>query len=157
MNAQIEELLETFDDETDNGKLYINYPMIEAIRYTKRLPDLAFSSYVVSREDCYGDGFKAMSQEFSDYGSLDFIVLDFRKELTKERYMQVKDNWEMLKMQHASKANYLCNHSEGVPVDKDSISQKRLFQAQLSQYILPSDEVSIICAIPLFQFDYFKH
>ena len=38
MNSQIEEMLDLFNDETDNGRLYINYPMVEAIRYTKTLP-----------------------------------------------------------------------------------------------------------------------
>ena len=39
MNQQISEMLDLFNDETDNGLLYINYPMLEAIRYTKTLPD----------------------------------------------------------------------------------------------------------------------
>lgn len=157
MNSQLSEMLDLFDDETDNGKLYINYPMIEAIRYTKRLPDKKFVSYLVSRNACHGDGFKALAQEFSEYGSLDFIVLDFRRKQTKERYMQVKENWEMLKIQHVAKANYLCNHQEGMPIDKDSVSQKRIFQAQLAQFVLPHNEVSIISAIPIFQYDYFRH
>lgn len=157
MNARIGEMLEVFSDETDNGKLYINYPMIEAIRYTKLLPDHQFASYTVSREDCMGDGFKTMAQDFSDYGSLDFIVLDTRKAPSKERYMQVKDNWELLKIQHVGKANYLCNGQDVLPLDKETISQKKLFGAQLSNFVISGNEVSIICAIPLFQYDYFKH
>ena len=35
INRRVEEMLKLFDDETDNGKLYINYPMIESIRYTR--------------------------------------------------------------------------------------------------------------------------
>ena len=157
MNGQIAEMLDMFDDETDNGKLYINYPMVEAIRYTKYLPDSQFVTYAVSRSDCHGDGFKALTQEFSDYGSLDFIVLDFRKELSKERYLQVRDNWDLLKVQTVSKANYLCNRQDGMPSDKESISQKRLFRIQLDQFVIPHNAVSIISAIPLFHFDYFKH
>lgn len=156
MNGQISEMLDMFDDETGNGKLYINYPMVEAIRYTKQLPDRQFVSYSVSRADCYNDGFKALVQKFSDYGSLDFIVLDFRKELTKEHYMHVRDNWDLLKVQNVTKANFLCNRLETMPVEKESISQKRLFQAQLERFVIPHDAVSIISAIPLFHFDYFK-
>lgn len=47
MNSQLEEMLDMFDDETDNGRLYINYPMVEAIRYTKNLPDADYWTYVV--------------------------------------------------------------------------------------------------------------
>ena len=49
INRRVEEMLALFDDETDNGKLYINYPMIESIRYTKELPDDAYVGYTVGR------------------------------------------------------------------------------------------------------------
>ena len=39
LNKQLEDLLSFFNEETEHGKLYINYPMIEAIRYTKEIPD----------------------------------------------------------------------------------------------------------------------
>ena len=39
INSQLTEMLDFFSDETDNGKLYINYPMIESIRCTRKLPD----------------------------------------------------------------------------------------------------------------------
>ena len=45
INRRVEEMLTLFDDETDNGKLYINYPMIESIRYTQELPDDAYAGY----------------------------------------------------------------------------------------------------------------
>lgn len=35
-NLRIRELLEYFDNETEHGKLFINYPMIESIRYFKK-------------------------------------------------------------------------------------------------------------------------
>lgn len=38
-NAQVLELLKYFNEETENGKLFISYPMIESIQYTKELPD----------------------------------------------------------------------------------------------------------------------
>lgn len=31
--------MDYFSDETENGKLYINYPMIESLKYTKEIPD----------------------------------------------------------------------------------------------------------------------
>lgn len=65
MNNQISQMLSLFNDETDQGKLYINYPMIEAIRYTKTLPDEHFPEYSVSRTDCHDKGFKEMAQQFS--------------------------------------------------------------------------------------------
>ena len=52
INSQVAEMLSMFNDETDRGKLYINYPMIESIRYTKELPDASYQTYVVTREEC---------------------------------------------------------------------------------------------------------
>ena len=58
MNSRISEMLDMFDNETENGKLYINYPMVEAIRYTKHLPDSMFYTYTVSRQQCRDISFK---------------------------------------------------------------------------------------------------
>ena len=48
MNEILSEMLEYFDDETGNGKLYVNYPMVESLKYTKELPDEHYAEYVVS-------------------------------------------------------------------------------------------------------------
>ena len=156
MNQQISEMLDLFCDETENGQLYINYPMIEAIRYTKELPDPHFIEYTISRTECHDKGFKDIAQQFSSYSSLDFIVLDFRKNPSSKKVASVKQNWNLLENQNVAKANKLCNGINELPTDKDSISQKRIFEKQLSQYVLPKDEVSIISAFPLFKYIYFK-
>jgi hypothetical protein len=157
MNRQISEMLELFNDETDNGQLYINYPMIEAIRYTKELPDSHFSEYCVSRTECQYKGFKDLTQLFSAYGSLDFIVFDFRKPPSEKKVSFVKQNWALLEQQNVVKANMICNGEPDIPADKSTISQKKIFESQLSQFILPKDEVAILSAFPLFNFNYFKH
>lgn len=156
MNRQLSEMLDLFNDETDNGKLYINYPMLEAIRYTKELPDAHYYEYTVSRTDCHDIGFKDLAQRFSAYGSLDFIVLNFHSPPRQNKIDQVGRNWTMLKEQNTIKANYICNNRLNTPLDKESISQKRIFDAQLSKHLLPKAEVSILSAFPLFIFDYFK-
>ena len=156
MNTQLSEMLDLFCDETDNGRLYINYPMIEAIRYTKKLPDKDFSDYCVSRTDCHDKGFKNLVQKFSAYGSLDFIVLDFRKSPNEKKVSVIKQNWILLERQNVIKANNLCNGELDIPANKDTISQQRIFASQVSRFILPKGVVSILSAFPLFIFDYFK-
>ncbi|MBR4353038.1 MAG: hypothetical protein IKQ01_08230 [Bacteroidales bacterium] len=157
MNQQISEMLDLFNDETDNGLLYINYPMLEAIRYTKTLPDPHYAEYTVSRIDCHEKGFKDLAEQFTDYHSFDFIVLDFRRTPAEIKVSTTKRNWALLETQNVIKANKLCNGELTIPVDKDAISQRRIFEAQLSQFIIPKDEVSILSAFPLFNFNYFKH
>ena len=110
INRQLKEMLSIFNDETEYGKLYINYPMIEAIRYTKELPDDKYYEYVVSRAEC--SSFKRLAADFSAYSSLDFILIDSRKdvsELSEKKLKSLRDNWEHLKKQNVNKANYICH------------------------------------------------
>ena len=81
--------------------------MIESIRYTKKLPDKDYFLYSVSREQC--TNFKKLAADFSDYASLDFILLDDRKEPTEKKLESLRANWEYLKAQNVCKANYLCH------------------------------------------------
>ena len=77
LNNQLSKLLDFFDDETGQGKLFINYPMVESIRYTKKLPDTQYNTYTFSLDDL--GTFKKDSVTFSYYKNLDFIAAHFRK------------------------------------------------------------------------------
>ena len=90
-------------------------------------------------------------------GSLDFIVFDFRKPPSDKKVSIVKQNWTLLERQNVVKANMICTGELGIPADKSTISQKKIFEAQVSQLIIPKDEVAILSAFPLFNFNYFKH
>ena len=45
-------MTEHFTDSTDEGKLLVNYPMVESYRHLRALPDTDYLSRVVSRKDC---------------------------------------------------------------------------------------------------------
>lgn len=154
MNSQLEEMLDKFNDETDNGRLYINYPMVEAIRYTKNLPDKDYWTYVVSKKECTDSSFKSIADSFSDYKSLDFLTLSTRRTATEKEIRSRLDNWRLLIVQNVSKANYICSGENEMPEDKDAVSQNAIFDAQ-KVYIIRSESVSILSAFPLFLFDYF--
>lgn len=156
MNKRISEMLGMFSDETDTGKLYINYPMVEAIRYTKKLPDEDFVEYTITRKECQDKGFKGLAQEFSHYKSLDYIVPDLRKQISGESREKIRSNWQILQEMNVSKANYLCCGEKLVPTDKNGISQQNIFNTQLEKHIIPYDSVAILSAFPLFNFEYFK-
>ena len=64
LNSQLKEMLDFFSDETDNGKLYISYPMIESIKCTQQLPDKHFYEYKVTKEDC--SDFKNYERNYSE-------------------------------------------------------------------------------------------
>lgn len=154
MNSQNEEMLDLFNDETDNGRLYINYPMVEAIRYTKTLPDSDYLTYVISRKECINSSFKNIADSFSDYKSLDFLTLSTRRPATEKEIRSRLDNWSLLIAQNVSKANYICSGEKEIPEDKHTVSQIAIFDAQ-KEFLINSESISIISAFPLFLFDYF--
>lgn len=148
INKRLKKMLALFDEETDNGKLYINYPMIESIRYTKELPDEDYDGYTVTRREC--DDFKHLAREFSAYNSLDHILFMDGETPTKEKFMRVKDNWQYLKEMNVRKANYLITGQHSMPAEKTVIDQLSLFDSQVSKYVTPKDSVAILNSFPIF-------
>ena len=161
VNNVLIEMLDFFNDETEHGKLYINYPMVESIKCTQKLPDENFFEYKVTREDC-SDFKDYVSRVYNYYGSTDFIQFSTDKKtkelrlITKEREQFVKENWEYLKEQNIKKANYICKDVYDYPENKSDVDQKSIFGSQLEKFVLLKNEVSILNAFPLFLFEYFK-
>lgn len=161
LNKQLHEMLDFFSDETENGKLYVNYPMIESIKCTQELPDEHFVEYKVSKNNC-SDFKNYVTTHYDFYKSTDFLQFSIDKKTDKlrpisdERQKKVSANWEILKDQNVKKANFICNNVYVHPNSKNDISQKIIFNNQLTKFVIPNDEVSILCAFPLFLFEYFK-
>lgn len=140
-NAEVIELLEYFKEETDYGKLFISYPMIESIQYTKELPDEQFHSYIVTRENSKGDIFKKDAKRFCYYRGYDFL--------------KGETNWKHLIKQHVQKANMLVINELSWPKLKDDVEQDSVFRAQLEKYVDAIGSVAILNAFPLFLYYYF--
>lgn len=158
MNRRLEEMLALFDDETDNGKLYVSYPMVESLCYTKELPDEHFFEYAIKRCDCLKCSFKDLAAAFSHYGSFDFIELPDpgHHKAGKREIERVRDNWIHLVNQHSAKANFICSGHCCRPEDKAAVSQQKIFAAQMAKYLAVDDSVAILNAFPMFLFEYFK-
>lgn len=154
MNRQIEEMLQMFDNETDAGKLYVNYPMVESIRYTKELPDADYPYYEISRDDCHD--FKRRAHEFSHYVGFDHILFKEGETPSKEKYQNIEENWRHLKIMNVSKANLIVNGRHSIPEDKSDIDQLSIFRSQKLQFVEPRDCVSILNSFPIFLYDYLK-
>ena len=154
INRRVREMLTWFDDETGNGKLYINYPMIESIRYTRELPDADYINYVVSREEC--KDFKHMARDFSAYNSLDHLLFKDGEVPTKEKYIKVKDNWSYLKQMNVAKAHRLITGENSMPVNKSMVNQLSIFDGQVSHFVTPKSMVAILNSFPIFIYEYMK-
>lgn len=154
INLRVKEMLLLFADETENGKLYINYPMIESIGYTKELPDAHYVHYVVSRKEC--KDFKRLAHDFSAYDNLDHILFKDGETPTKEKYILVKDNWQHLKQMNVCKANLLTSGQNAMPAQKSDINQLAIFNKQLSLFVETDERVSILNSFPIFIYEYLK-
>ena len=76
------EMLEYFSESTDEGKLYINYPMVEACKHFSGLPDVGYLNRCVSVDDI--ESYKQIvgtESRFQNYGrdfcrpALDALIL----------------------------------------------------------------------------------
>lgn len=151
LNTKVQQMLSVFDNETETGKLYISYPMVEALRHTKHLPDCHFYEYTANREE--SKHFKEIAAHFSDYKNDKFIT--FKTNSTIEEQNEVKHNWTMLVEQNVKKANWLCTEKKELPTNLEKISQQNIFSNQLDKYVLPNGIVSILSAFAVFLYDYF--
>ena len=158
-NNRLSEMLKYFNNETASGKLYINYPMVESLRYTKELPDNDYWKYTVTRQRCQNENFKHQVHEFSFYGAnLEYRIVTIKPaddEATIQQKMEkVRTNWLHLVTMNTSKSNYICNGNNKLPDEVNN--QQEIFSSQLSKYV-NTDEcmVAILNAFPIFLFDYF--
>jgi hypothetical protein len=158
LNKRLNEMLNYFNNETENGKLYVSYPMSESIRYTKQLPDENYHLYQVTRDECKTKkAFKHNTNEFSFYINYDFIQFDFTKPIPSKKIPIITDNWQKLKLQNVMKANYICNGKNVLPERKEDIAQLKIFEAQLQHYVNKTPcQIAVLSAFPLFIYDYCK-
>ena len=170
-NQKILEMLAFFNNETAAGKLYINYPMVESIRYTKKLPDIAFGIYTIPLVDCPDKKFKKKVDTFSSYGSFDFLTLKFLSVLKKTLNLEDselkrrklrsfwkqrkdrKNNWKLLVKQNVEKLFEITKNNKAGIYNKQVITQEKLFDIQKNEFV-SKQIVSVICSIPLFLYDY---
>lgn len=49
---KIKKMIEYFNDETGNGKIYINYPMFESLKHFRSIPDKDYNDYCIDITEC---------------------------------------------------------------------------------------------------------
>lgn len=158
----LKDMIDFFNNETEMGKLYVSYPMVEALFYTSKLPDCDFSSYTVDINKSTGKDFKeAAAQKSSAYGNYDFLLASFKRRNGKVRDMNEQqktskiNNWRMVIRQNVAKANFICHGVIGIPENTDAVPQVSILDGQVSKYINPKKVVAILSAFPMFLFEWF--
>ena len=59
-DSKIKDILNVFNNETELGKLYINYPMVESFYYLKNIPDLEYLDRKISLNNFNGKDYKKL-------------------------------------------------------------------------------------------------
>lgn len=135
-DEKVVEVLEIFCEETASGKLFISYPMVEALKHYRASTD--FKNLKVKAKQ--NINYKNLVHHNSDPGLRDFNAY-------------TKDIWATLIAQHLMKMNFIVNNDYSVP--SDNSSQEVIFQNQLDKYINLDSTVGVLSAFPIFLFDYY--
>lgn len=135
-DTKIEKMLKLFQEETEEGKLYISYPMIEALKHIKTGVD--FKDVTVPLEEI--KHYKKMVSENSDTCYQSFRELNV-------------ENWQVLLDKHLRKMNYIC--TDKFEIEKNYIEQSTIFKHQQEKYIEKSNIISVLSPVPIFLKDYY--
>ena len=142
----LNEMLELFDEETDKGKLYISYPMVEAYKnFTnkinfncKEMCDVEAKINIKFKEKIAKNSVYNRCEQLS-YIDWNFIITNH----IKKSYCIINKNCE-------GNLNYIPSYKEVL-----KMTQKQIFEAQLNKFIIPQKKVAIISCIPQFIIEYF--
>lgn len=146
-DSKIMEMLKYFNNETENGLLFLSYPMLEAIRhYTDKE---SFKDLIVkckakncpNRNNCSDveacdaeDHYKKQSSDKNKFNDIRKYTPEIWKELIKA---------------HVYKMNYLVSDSYTMPTD--IVTQSTIFEKQLEKYIKQQcPKVAVLSAFPLY-------
>ena len=153
-DGKIEEMLAFFDNETENGLLYISYPMVEAIRHFKDLDSFKELTVKCKRANCaYKDSCEDVEACLAEPHYKQFSASDCRSDLCNiNKYSN--EVWQELIYAHVSKMNYLVNEQFAFP-EKTEL-QSTIFESQLEKYINHKcPMVAVLSAFPIYVLDYF--
>lgn len=136
---RLEEMQRYFNESTDNGKLYVNYPMVEACKHFLKMPDVEYLNRTVSREDVLK--YKSIVGNASRYQSF-------------ERHF-IRPNVDEMIVLTAIKALRLCGHNgeAGYESEYRDLDHETIVKAQNDTLRL-ADEVWVLGTCLLFILDY---
>ena len=147
-------MLERFDNETEEGKLFISYPMAEAIEHTPG--DITAFQHLTAK--CKGRN--CPSKESCPTREECKNEPHYKKRVNLEKPIKKKvsdytdDEWNRIALFHLIKMEYIVNDNMDFP--SDNHSQLKIFDSQLQKYISsPCPVVSVLSGFPAFALDYY--
>ena len=137
-DEEIAKMLNKFDNETENGKLYISYPMVEALKHLKK-DKLDINNYLVEAKTRIN--YKNFVSQNTDYENL--------VNLTKE-------DWFFIISENLKRCLFLLEIANiNYEIYSNMINQESIFNKQLDKYISKEEKVLVLSAFPFFLIEYF--
>ncbi len=135
-DKKLNDLLDFFNEETEKGKLYISYPMVEALKHIE--------SY---------DTFRDLKVAFKDFEYYKKIVSDNCIETLKHFQLYNIDTWKIVIKTQLMRMNDIVNDTYQLP--NAIIDQLTIFNKQIEKYINKDKTVAVLSAFPVFLHDYY--
>jgi hypothetical protein len=134
--AKLGSMLRYFDDETDHGKLYVSYPMVEALKHL-------------------GDDidFKELTAKISENTTYKQRVDAEADNRFKQARDYTKETWMEIVRAHAKKLGYIMRLDYACM--DDAVEQYRILKSQKERYIAPDSTVAVLGAFAIFLVDYY--
>lgn len=141
-NDVLKQMLETFDNETENGKMYISYPMVEAIK------DFSIKQLCHQSNHCFskinlGKAYKGIVSKNAEMN--DFKRLD-------------KARWKFIIQKYISSCYCLLDidHTLTKKQFSNQVTPMAIFDKQRHKYINRYGTVMVLSAFSGFVIDYFE-
>ena len=134
-DEKLQELLEHFNDETENGKLYVSYPMVESL---KHIPEKGFETLTVKAKEKIG--YKKIASDECKREYISFNKLSH-------------NDWKQLNLSHLKKLNKLVNDTYELP--SKLYEQTVILEKQVQNHISTHNEVAVLSCYPIFLLDYY--
>ncbi len=150
-NENLKEMLEYFNDETDKGKLYISYPMVEAFFDIDFEQEEYYKNKIVEID---GINYERHKDYKSDKNILKNIKRNFEKDI---KIFLDTNKIDIIFKQNIKKLNYVVNTDFSF-LDYKSYSKIReldIFNSQVKKYGDLKIKVSVLSPFPKFFIDYF--
>lgn len=137
------EMLDHFNNETENGKLYVSYPMAEALKHIPKAG--CFNDVVVNAKT-------KVQEPFDNYKQLVASCTAY-PDLTKLE----KIHWDHIVTVNLKKSNLLVNNLPHLPAyhEINTLNQAAIFGKQREKHIQPRQQIAVLSAFPFFIIEYF--
>ena len=135
----LEEMLQTFNNETELGKLYISYPMVESIKEIS-VSRQDYVTFYLPLSEC--GKYKEIVGGKSDYS-------DYRKITKKMWYAACNASRKRASVLVSYKEQ--CNYQEFL----NRLTQENIYKSQKKIFIKENQAIGILNSVPLFLLEYY--